>query len=364
MPIQQHPVPQQISSYEFRLIGDMTLKQFGWLVGGALTGLFFWSLPIFPFFKGLLAAGAVFFGFASAFLPIEERPLPNWIFAFFKSVFSPTLYTWKKTPETPEIFRYQIKSFPQEKNHHLPPNRNSLSQYLHRLETKTFPKEENEEKKVLENILSLFSQVSSLKINHVFEKRQPSYSSISTPTKKEQPPSFQSIKKPTLEKPKEEKSSPKFVDLKEKDLEEVAPGGIGENFYSYYGYPGKPPIETVISYYHKLSQLPKKPPISPKTNKELPIPTPPSYPNIIAGMVLDQNDELIEGALIEIKDKNGMPVRALKTNKLGQFRIVTPLPDGIYEIQIEKEGYEFDIIKIELKGEIVPPLEIRGKKVN
>ena len=26
--MEQHPIPQQISSYEFKLIGDMTLKQF------------------------------------------------------------------------------------------------------------------------------------------------------------------------------------------------------------------------------------------------------------------------------------------------------------------------------------------------
>jgi len=26
--MEQHPIPQQISSYEFKLVGEMTLKQF------------------------------------------------------------------------------------------------------------------------------------------------------------------------------------------------------------------------------------------------------------------------------------------------------------------------------------------------
>ena len=36
MPLQQHPVPQHIASYEFKLIGDMTIKQFAYLAGGII----------------------------------------------------------------------------------------------------------------------------------------------------------------------------------------------------------------------------------------------------------------------------------------------------------------------------------------
>ena len=36
--METHPVPQNISSYEFRLVGDMTLKQFLYLAGGILLG--------------------------------------------------------------------------------------------------------------------------------------------------------------------------------------------------------------------------------------------------------------------------------------------------------------------------------------
>ena len=64
---------------------------------------------------------------------------------------------------------------------------------------------------------------------------------------------------------------------------------------------------------------------------------------------------------MEIRDSHGHPVRALRTSKLGQFRIATPLSNDVYEIETEKEGLEFETVKIELKGETVPPIEIRAK---
>ena len=62
-----------------------------------------------------------------------------------------------------------------------------------------------------------------------------------------------------------------------------------------------------------------------------------------------------------IYDKEGLPVRALKTNKLGQFSGSTPLPNGTYTLELEKDGFTFDVLQIELGGEVVPPLPIMSK---
>jgi hypothetical protein len=40
---EQHPIPQQISAYHFRLVGDMTLKQFFEVAGGAIIALIIYS---------------------------------------------------------------------------------------------------------------------------------------------------------------------------------------------------------------------------------------------------------------------------------------------------------------------------------
>ena len=113
----------------------------------------------------------------------------------------------------------------------------------------------------------------------------------------------------------------------------------------------------------KLPQFsrPKKRTVKAKVSPRLPIPAPPTQPNILVGMVLDKKGELVEGAILEIRNSQGVPVRALKTNQLGQFTIATPLENGVYEIETEKKGLKFDIIKVEVKGEIIKPIEIRAK---
>ncbi|MDP3954904.1 MAG: carboxypeptidase-like regulatory domain-containing protein, partial [bacterium] len=97
-------------------------------------------------------------------------------------------------------------------------------------------------------------------------------------------------------------------------------------------------------------------------SSQVPMPSVPEIPNILVGMVSDTLGMIVEGAIIEIRDSQGNPVRALRTNKLGQFRIVNPLTNDTYEVEIEKDGYHFDTLKVELKGEIMSPLDIRAKE--
>ena len=92
------------------------------------------------------------------------------------------------------------------------------------------------------------------------------------------------------------------------------------------------------------------------------MPSPPDHPNILAGMVIDADGQIVPAAIIEIRDPSGLPVRAIKTNGLGQFTIATPLSPGIYELEIEKPGLAFDILKLEVKNQIIAPIEIRAKK--
>lgn len=102
MSIEQHPIPQDVAGYKFRLIGEMTVKQFIWLASGIILGLIAYSLPLPFFFKYPLVGLFVALGAGIAFLPVEGRPMDKWLIAFIKSVYSPTQYTWKKSTSEPE----------------------------------------------------------------------------------------------------------------------------------------------------------------------------------------------------------------------------------------------------------------------
>ncbi len=277
--MEQHPVPQPISSYEFRLIGSMTLKQFAKLAGSCLVALVFYALPLPGFLKMPLVALFVLLSLGMAFLPINERPLDVWIISFVKAVFSPTQYIWQK-PLTSHATSSPPAPPP------LPIQEQVPSQAPVVAKDSILPTEapipERTEAEFLQNIQALFEK---------------------TPLPKQKVV----LKPPVIE----EKIKGKVITAK-----------IAQNNFG---------------------------------------PLTPTFPNIITGMIKDKDGKLIENVIMEINDLQGLTVRALRSSKLGQFRTATPLPNGTYQISLEKEGYNFDIIKIELKGEIVPPIEINPK---
>ena len=90
-----------------------------------------------------------------------------------------------------------------------------------------------------------------------------------------------------------------------------------------------------------------------------------SEPNIVSGVIKSSENEAITGAVLLVKNNKGEAVRALKTNALGQFSISTPLMNGIYTLEVGSavEDTTFDIITIEVKGEVLPPIELIGREV-
>jgi len=92
-------------------------------------------------------------------------------------------------------------------------------------------------------------------------------------------------------------------------------------------------------------------------------PSPPIAVNTVVGQIMDSERKIIEGAILEIRDSSGRPVRALKSNKAGHFIIVTPLANGKYEIITEKDGFNFDKVSFEAKGEMIQPIAIKGDKI-
>ncbi|OGC80666.1 hypothetical protein A3K01_04305 [candidate division WWE3 bacterium RIFOXYD1_FULL_43_17] len=101
----QHAVPQNVMSVDFKLIGDLTMRQFAYVfIAGILAylsyvffiGIFRWPLVFIIAFAGI--------GFA--FIPVQERGMDEWIVNFFKAMYMPTQRIWKKEPTIPSAFMY------------------------------------------------------------------------------------------------------------------------------------------------------------------------------------------------------------------------------------------------------------------
>ena len=143
--MQQHPVPQHIASYEFRLVGDMTLKQFGLLASGCFVALIFYASNLPTYFKWPLVVFFVALGGAMAFVPVEERPLHQWLVAFFKAVYSPTQFLWEKKVQKLTFFETTPKPKMPTQTMVKIGDKKQLAQYLQTLPAEKSPLEAEEE---------------------------------------------------------------------------------------------------------------------------------------------------------------------------------------------------------------------------
>lgn len=315
--MEQHPVPQHVSSYQFKLVGDMTLKQFFQLAGGALISLVFYASGLHPLIKWPAVIFFAIAGVALAFLPFEDRPLEKWVVAFFKSIYSPTLYFWQRTKQLP-LF-YQEEATPPTEKIIASGGQVALETYLSQTPEKQsafFTRLEGTEKDFLTKILGLFGA----------GELKPKPASLPQETT----PAFYGVApQPVVQKP--------------------AP-------------PAPPPTPTEAQLF-RVNPITFSAPVAQTAaqfSAQAAPPLPPTAPNLITGQVMDSQGRIVEAAIMEIRDSTGRPVRALKTNKLGHFIIVTPLANGNYEIVTEKEGLDFEPLTFEASGTIIPPIAIRA----
>jgi hypothetical protein len=306
--MEQHPIPQQISSYEFKLVGEMTLKQFLKAAAGVVLAVIVNAsgLVFFVKYPLMFAFGAG--GLALAFVPFEDRPLETWLMAFLKCIYNPTIFVYKKEPKTNwlNIDYQKVKELEEEEAEELKivptKDKSKIDEFLASLSNKTLtPPTEEEENVELE---------------------------------------LEKIAK-NLEQPKEEKlmevkaaEEPKNETVETKDWQEI------KNNLGLKNEAAQPTVKANFG--------------------SIPMPDIPEVPNLLVGMVTDSFGKIVEGAIVEVQDSTGTPVRVLKTNPLGQFRTSTQLSNGKYVILTEKEGYKFDKIGFDLGGKIVEPVRIQA----
>lgn len=130
----QHAVPQNIMDVEFKIIGDLTMRQFFYLA--LFSAIAYASFTTFnnPVFKYPISMISALIGLGFAFVPIEERGLDQWTVNFIKAVYAPTQRIWKKEPMLPKAFSFESINVVQQEIIALSPtlSRRKLEQYLNK----------------------------------------------------------------------------------------------------------------------------------------------------------------------------------------------------------------------------------------
>ncbi|MEA3354977.1 MAG: PrgI family protein [Patescibacteria group bacterium] len=357
--MQQHPIPQHVTGYKFHLVGNMTLKQFAELAIGLVLAWIIFSSNLFFLLKWTLGPIATFLGFALAFLPVEDRPLDQWIINFIKSIYSPTQFIYKSSPKTLNIFSPSKTTDKVSVTNTNQAQPSQLQDYLSSLPRSKATIFDQSEKKYLNYIKNLFGV-----LGETFSVKTKSPNIQIVPIVKS---NIKGVRVRKLHHPKMCRLPHAIAPIKQTTVAAI-PNKIKKT----------PPVQKPVTIIKKATPPPKtkqnipvKPPskskpISAKTSPisfadNIIMPQQQKKPNLISGVTLDKVNKIIPNVIIEIRDSQGLPVRALKANKLGQFFIATPLSDGVYQIVPEHPNQSFDIIKLEAKGEIIPPIKIQSK---
>jgi hypothetical protein len=490
--MEQHPIPQNVTQFQFRLIGDMTIKQFSFLVAGGILAIASIKLSVFPaILRWPVALMFGFSGAALAFLPIEERPLSTWLINFFRSIYSPTEFVWKKHSFLPDYLTYKKihakVNLPQGQPLSTQEKQSRMQEYLQTLSPTKASNLDILEKKKLDSIGSLLQQLpgnaqvkpslqttmsdtkpagnkphtiktppTPAQINQAIRTPSQSQAPATNPTQSTQiNPPFQSAtqavpqKQPTAPMSGQTQQSPqpqpklqpepRLSPMSQPEPQsQPLPQSTPSRDFGFSTQPAQqqqqqqptatqpqpikpqaqtapqpaapvtsppsspfnqaPPAprstsgQTVFQHNQPNSSGPmvsSAPPIAPPMNiastkpdspppppppprapqpkpqaqsaqylSDVQMPMSPDVPNVLVGMTLTGNEQLIPNTIIEVVDHQNYPVRTVRGNNLGQFFIATPLKNGTYSVQAEHPEYKFNPTTVEAKGEIIPPLKV------
>ncbi len=391
-----HPIPQDITGFQFKLIGSMTIKQFAYVAGGVIIAWVLYILPLFFLVKIPLALAFAGLGAAFAFLPIQGRPLDAMIVNYFKAIFSPTQFIYLKPREViPGGDKSKISEFNKKRLSIAEMSEKQLREFLENL-----PKGGNtldKKEMVFFQSLSEYNQVATNQTSPSYVAEH-AYANKSVPQQSQQPQVTPQPKTtPAPDAVNQNEDLKKTAALLQKELQEAKTKEASQTKVDSQEYLQahqkvlelqknlndllfqKEQLETKLMNLQKTVENQGEKVYSPSTvsqealketkfvrtvpqnmTKSVGLPSTSEFPNIISGIVKDPRGNPLSNILVEVKDQQGNAVRAFKTNALGQFASATPLANGAYTIEFEdpREQNRFDTVAFEAKGEVLLPIEV------
>ena len=346
--MREHLIPQDITGYKFHIIGSMTIGQFAQILLGVALAFIFYKTNLPGIIKWPISICCVLLGFMGAFVPIEGRPLSDWIVNFAKALYKPTKFFWQKTPQIPAAFKYE-------------PNR-EVSSETTMIDVSPIKKEKI--KQFLQSInqfeedLDQFDLAENQRVSAIVGSFQ-DVQVVSEPIPQETKPDL---------KIRTRKVAPfsdsflvyqqEIADKKTLDNINQPTDLLQDDFLNSQQVAVEKDSDQ--SQDNQVAQTPHNATIVKVASQrqDLPFPNKPTQPNKIVGMILTLDNNLIGDALVELKNSEMQTITAVKSNALGQFQISQGLNNGRYFIQVQKEGLEFNPQQIELTGVILDPVEI------
>lgn len=371
MELDNHPIPQDVTGFKFKLIGNITIKQFLYLLLCAFFAYIFYVLPLIFIVKLPFIVFFAALGGGLAFVPVEGRPMDRMLYLFIKALPADNQYIYKKKGAVTFLHEIEdIKPRPKKGTSRKEDEEQRLRRlmYLNQLRSQATQGYDNQEIEFINSVKQFFID-SAFVAKPIISPLPPTQEQ-----KKEEKETFEPAEKVETQRiitasvvKKEEKPTLPSVEDLDKKLKELQAHlektlaekeALQKKFFEIAWAKKKEEaakIQAVAS-----DEAPHARSLSGATSVAAGFPILPDVPNILLGIVKDPRGKVLQNILVEVMDKNDIPVRAFKTNALGQFISATPLPNGTYHIRFEdpQKTNEFDVIEVQLTGSIFQPLEI------
>lgn len=99
--MEQHPIPKNVLTVEFKLFGALSVRQFLRVLAGSIIGLLLYVSPLHPIIKFPGIIISVLVGIGSALVPGFDVRLTG----LLKAIFVSPRYVWKKQVQVPEVLK-------------------------------------------------------------------------------------------------------------------------------------------------------------------------------------------------------------------------------------------------------------------
>ncbi|MFW5703506.1 MAG: PrgI family mobile element protein [Patescibacteria group bacterium] len=424
--MEQHPIPRQITTFEFKLIGFMTLKQFIYLVVAFPIAYIVFALFPIPLLNILLAVIIVVAGLVFAFVPIQDRPVEVWIRNLFKRLQSPTQYFYHKDNK-PLYFLNDLYFLadPHRMLAHIE-SKEKLAQYLAMTKQKQRPDHRKKQ------IGSLMHEPSE----QLKKDKTPYHAPSSQNNVPQQPVAAQQLSKPEQQQPQNNIIDVPIIPPKQQGVPsyqpKVQPVQAATEDQLKKAQTRQAPVVTVIPL-QKTAPPPTPTPPPTATPDTASTPTPDTAPMASASYQQEQkpteNKPLMQaqvvmeppkasdshsessamnaastaggdnasqrethkpipkvepgnqpfymgvvrtgkriplpGVMVYLKDASGNPIRLMKTNPHGVFATYNALPSGTYTLEIKDPNgtYFFDTMNVSVKEHNPLPVEVQSKEI-
>ena len=108
--MEQHPIPQNVTGFEFKLVGFLTLKQFLYLAAAGIIS-FIVFVSISSILKWIVIVPVGLLALTFAFVPINGMKFDKWIVVFIKAITSPSRRIWYKEEKVLSFLEPQFSSY-------------------------------------------------------------------------------------------------------------------------------------------------------------------------------------------------------------------------------------------------------------